>query len=187
MAHMPLPELDRLATIRRGAEVPDYTDAGKKEEALPKRIKPSPSSLSESSGPRDSKITRRELRRIIKEQAMDIDTGGPRVTGPSSIDDLEKDQVLPLPDINGRISIAIKDGRDRAMKIGLRAVGKYDVNIRVDSSSIVSITPTGGNTIDETPTEEISKSLKYAVRRDVASGDIKLNTEYNFTATLSAG
>ncbi len=48
LAHMTLPELNRLATIRRGAEVPDYTEAGKEERALPKRIEPSPSSLKES-------------------------------------------------------------------------------------------------------------------------------------------
>lgn len=40
MAHMTLPELNRLATIRRGAEVPDYTEADKVERALPGRIEP---------------------------------------------------------------------------------------------------------------------------------------------------
>ena len=71
MAHMTLPELDRLATIRRGAEVPDYTDAGEKEEALPKHIKPGLGSLSESRMTRDSKITISELKRIIKEAHED--------------------------------------------------------------------------------------------------------------------
>ena len=59
---MTLPELNRLATIRRGAEVPDYTEAGKAERALPKRIEPSPSSLKESRENID--IIRAEIARL---------------------------------------------------------------------------------------------------------------------------
>ena len=187
MAHMTLPELDRLATIRRGAEVPDYTHAGKKEEALPKRIEPSPSSLSESRRSRDSKITRSALRKIIKEQMPDllsIGGGAPRGLSKTTV---EKSQISVLPDINGSINNALKHGYETALKLNPGAGGRYDVNIMVDSSNIVSITPNPDNTIDETSTEEITKKIKGYIVLGVRKGDIKLNTVYSLTSSLGAG
>ena len=100
---------------------------------------------------------------------------------------VEKSQISVLPDINGSINNALKHGYETALKLNPGAGGRYDVNIMVDSSNIVSITPNPDNTIDETSTEEITKKIKGYIVLGVRKGDIKLNTVYSLTSSLGAG